>query len=157
MNAPREKKAARTLHNPGAQQSIRLRQKFDSNHPLVKQLIASGRCMSGVFAMAVFDAREEAPVRLALDNAASIGEQDNAARALIQSLRRRGVSHESVIIGQELEAKQTALADPGAVLMPWDKFRGLPLRDIDLKYLRWVLWKCPKAKICSVIRAVTSG
>jgi uncharacterized protein (DUF3820 family) len=36
--------------------------------------------------------------------------------------------------------------------MPWGKYEGLRLDQIDVKYLRWCLWKCAKAEIVPVIR-----
>ena len=117
-----------------------------------RTLVSGGIC-SGVCAMAVFDPREEALIRLALDAAASKGEQENAASALIRSLRKRGVKPEALLTGSELAIRQqTPSVNPGAVKMPWGKFKGLRLEEIDEKYLRWCLWKCSKATICADIR-----
>jgi hypothetical protein len=117
------------------------------------RLLASGRTMSAPFAMALFQPKEEALVRLALNDAASVGEQDNAARALIRSLRARGVDPEALITGKELEQKAIKpWSDPGSTIMPWGKYVGRPLSEIDPAYLRWVLRKCSKAAICPTIR-----
>jgi hypothetical protein len=109
-------------------------------------------CMAGIF-----ESKEEKLLRLALDDAAAPGEIENAGRALIASLRARGVRPEQLTTGNQLATKTTAsqtetFSNPGAVRMPWGKYEGLRLDQIDVKYLRWCLWKCAKAEIVPVIR-----
>jgi hypothetical protein len=110
-----------------------------------------------IFAMAgVFESKEEKLLRLALDDAAAPGEIENAGRALIASLRARGVRPEQLTTGDQLATKTAqpqTVSNPGAVRMPWGKYEGLRLDQIDVKYLRWCLWKCAKAEIVPVIRA----
>jgi hypothetical protein len=104
----------------------------------------------------VFVSKEEKLIRLALDAAAAPGEIENASRALVASLRARGVRPEVLITGSELETKtagEQTVSNPGAVRMPWGQYEGLRLDQIDVKYLRWCCWKCSKAEIVPTIRA----
>ena len=134
----------------------------------IERLLASGKSISAPFGMAdngVYSELEEKLLRLALDAAAQPGEQHNAAVALVQSLRKRGVRPEYLILGSELAANKrrspreaptgSEIENPGAILMPWGKYEGIPIRLISPKYLRFCLWKCGNADpgLLAAIRA----
>jgi hypothetical protein len=107
-------------------------------------------------AMALFHSKEEALVRLALNEAASEGEIEVSAVKLIRALRARGLDPEVLITGKELalaKPKPQTVTDPGEVVFEWGKWRGSAIKSVPKKYLRWVLWKCARAEICPVIRA----
>jgi hypothetical protein len=89
---------------------------------------------------------EKKLLTLGLNHAASEGEIQNSAVALIRALRSRGIGPEEICRGSELPAPPKRPAfDPGAVRMPWGKHQGKRLREIPPKYLRFVLWKCVNA------------
>jgi hypothetical protein len=95
---------------------------------------------------------EEKLLRLALDPAAHPGEADNAAVALIRSMRKRGVSAYAPT-GLEKEKGHSFTPPPpppkppgnypmdwpGSIEMPWGKHKGKRLCDIDPGYFRWCL------------------
>lgn len=92
---------------------------------------------------------EEKLLRLALDPAAHPGESDNAAVALIRSMRKRGVSAYSPT-GLEKEKGHSAPPKPsdhsiyprdwpGSIQMPWGKHKGKRLCEIDPSYFSWCI------------------
>jgi hypothetical protein len=93
-----------------------------------------------------FTEREQKLFRLALDRSASKGEIANAALALINSLRERGVSAydkkeaDSFKVGKPSPPRHDPVANwPGSILMPWGKYKGRPLAEIDPSYFRWCI------------------
>jgi len=93
----------------------------------------------------LFSEREEKLLWLALDQSAQPGEVRNSAVALIESLRRRGMRPESLILGSQLQVSrrpETTLAQARLRIMPFGKHRGRRLEAIEPAYLRWALRKC---------------
>lgn len=91
--------------------------------------------------MALSD-KEQKLLRLALDAAAQPGEADNAAVALIRSMRARGAD---AYDRREFKISSPPKADlkpadwPGCILMPFGKHAGQPLAQLPPDYLRWCL------------------
>jgi hypothetical protein len=90
--------------------------------------------------------KERKLILLALDRAASPGETDNAAVALVRSFKARFRDGYKVL--DELESKgfsPTArsrtnyVVDYGETVLPFGKYRGQELRDVPPDYLLWVL------------------
>jgi uncharacterized protein (DUF3820 family) len=84
-------------------------------------------------------------LRLGLDPAAAPGEIANASLKLIQSLRRRGMRPEALILGTELRAPSRAdmsLERARRLKMPFGKHKGRRLDVIEPAYLHWALRKC---------------
>jgi Putative quorum-sensing-regulated virulence factor len=84
-------------------------------------------------------------ILLALDPHAAPGEVDNAAVALVHSLRRQYSDGFSFLA--ELTDKRPPEPDNryGETQMPFGKHKGRQLRDIDPTYLLWVLANCTNA------------
>ena len=82
---------------------------------------------------------EQKLLTLALDGGAYSGEADAAAVQLVRQLRKRGASVDDVL------GKQDNLFDlPGGrnTIMTFGKYIGVPLDEIPMKYLVWVLRNC---------------
>jgi len=86
----------------------------------------------------VFTSTDEKLLRLALDPAARSGEISSAAVKLIESLRRRGVKAEQIIVGSGL-AEKTPLQSAEAVRLNFGKYKGKAIAEVPADYLRWVL------------------
>lgn len=98
---------------------------------------------------------EEKLLRLALDAAAQPGEAENAAVKLIQSLRARkldGYDHGvKSAFSANTPPKYKAPPEPesppgnwpedwpGSVIMPFGKYQGKRLAEIDPSYFRWAV------------------
>jgi uncharacterized protein (DUF3820 family) len=102
-------------------------------------------------------------LRLALDSAAEPGEVTNAAEALVNSWRSRGLSPE-ILLGSELAKRLELSRAQGAIaasefIMPFGKCRGLPLGRIKRSYLRWILRNCDNLQpsLTRAIQNVLSG
>src|SRR5690242_10663000 len=80
-------------------------------------------------------------IRLALDKAAAPGEIENSGAKLMLLLRRRGVEPEEVL-AYSIHAPDPNAFAFGEILMPFGKYKGLRLREIDPGYLRWVYMNC---------------
>jgi hypothetical protein len=107
-----------------------------------------------------YSALEQKLVRLALDCAASEGEIQNSAVALIRSLRARGISPDALMTGSELAERRDGRSfGPGDMLMTFGKHRGRPLKRIPTKYLRWALRECDnlQPELRAAIRAVLAA
>jgi hypothetical protein len=77
--------------------------------------------------------REKKFLRLALDPAAKKGEIDNAAVALVNSLRSRGVMPEQFFVnGASVSNSKFRF------IFPWGQHSGKHFDEIDPGYLRWV-------------------
>ena len=77
-------------------------------------------------------------LRLALNKAAAMGEIENSARMLIESLRRRDVQAsdiEQALVKEPLPAKRLR-PDFGLTRFPWGKNKGRPIVDITPRDLR---------------------
>jgi len=110
-------------------------------------------------------------LNLALDGAAMSGEVDNAGRMLISHLRKAGAKAEDLLQGsssgrvviqerivyrdrpvvkvvekvvyKEATGKSAEeKASPPAIKMPFGKFKGVPVVDVNPGYLQWVLDNC---------------
>jgi len=93
----------------------------------------------------VFTDTEQKLIWLALDEAAQPGEIRNSAVKLVESLRRRGLRAESLILGSQLKAPErplTALQQARRRVMPFGKHRGRQLEAIEPSYLNWALREC---------------
>jgi Putative quorum-sensing-regulated virulence factor len=93
---------------------------------------------TAVYVGGSFSAFEEKLLRMALDPAARGGEITSSAAKLIDSLRRRGVRAEQIIIGSEL-AERTAIEKAAAVQLHFGKHKGKPIADVPRDYLQWSL------------------
>jgi uncharacterized protein (DUF3820 family) len=110
----------------------------------------------------VFTELEQKLLRLALDSGAQVGEIQNSALMLIESLRRRGMRPEALILGSELRApseSDTPLDKARRLKMPFGKHRGRRLDVIDPSYLRWALRECSALSLSlrQAIRLVLSA
>jgi uncharacterized protein (DUF3820 family) len=93
----------------------------------------------------VFTQLERKLIALALDEAAAVGEVQNSAVMLIQSLRRRGMRPEALILGSELRTpslSHTPLERARRFRMPFGRHQGRQLQAIEENYLRWCLREC---------------
>jgi hypothetical protein len=87
----------------------------------------------------VFNEREQKLIWLGLNEAAEPGEVRNSAVKLLESLRRRGMRPETLILGSQLkepERPPSALQQPRRRVMPFGKHRGRRLGAIEPSYLR---------------------
>jgi uncharacterized protein (DUF3820 family) len=89
-------------------------------------------------AVGVFSPTEEKLLRLALDPAARGGEITSSAVKLINSLRRRRVLADQIILGLEL-TERTALEKATAVELTFGRYKGKPIADVPRDYLQWAL------------------
>lgn len=71
--------------------------------------------------------------RLALDKSALKGEVDNAAIAIIHSLRNRNYNLEQLT----MEPIETASVDWGTAVFNFGKHRGEMIKDVPADYLLW--------------------
>jgi hypothetical protein len=95
-----------------------------------------------------FSDKEASLVRLVFDGSASPGEINNGAVALVRSLRRRYRSGHQFLndVQSPPPPRPPESRDHfGAVIMPFGKYRGRQLRDIDPLYLDWVQRRCRNA------------
>jgi hypothetical protein len=107
-----------------------------------------------------FTPTEEKLLRLALDRAARGGEIETSAIKLIQSWRRRGLAPEALLTpSNPCPRPSRSTLSPGDMLLPFGKYRGLPLRKIKSSYLRWLLSNCTdlQPELEQAIRAVLYG
>lgn len=74
--------------------------------------------------------------RMALHPTTMDGEITNAAILLIQSLRERKITVEDLVKGKPYSQPQTHW---GTVKMPFGKWKGEMLQDIDLDYIHWCI------------------
>jgi uncharacterized protein (DUF3820 family) len=92
-----------------------------------------------------FTELEQKLIRLGLNEAAEPGEIANASLKLIESLRRRGMRPEVLILGSQLQPPLqpgTALAIARRRVMPFGRHRGRRLDAIEPDYLKWALREC---------------
>jgi hypothetical protein len=111
-----------------------------------------------------FTPKEEALLRLLLCPNASSGEVENAGRALVASWRRRGLLAETLLEAKAeprfvIDHPPRASFDPGDMILPFGKCRGLPLRRVKRSYLQWVLRNVEdlQPELERAIRAVLYG
>jgi len=93
----------------------------------------------------VFTDTEQKLIRLALNEAAQPGEIRNSAVKLLETLRRRRMRPETLILGRQLQAPsqpKTALATARRCVMPFGKHRSRQLEAVEPSYLRWSLRGC---------------
>jgi hypothetical protein len=95
---------------------------------------------------------EQCLIRLALDPAAAEGEIQNSGAKLMLLLRKRGVVPEEVL-AYSIPAPDPNAFRFGEILMPFGKYKGLRLREIDPGYLRWVYENCREthADLCRAV------
>jgi hypothetical protein len=100
-----------------------------------------------------FTEKEQKLFALAMDPAAKKGEIENAAAALIKSLRDRGIDahsgeHKSFTPKQappppppntKSHEKWSSEDWPGTIVMGFGKHKGKRLAEIDPSYMRWCL------------------
>jgi uncharacterized protein (DUF3820 family) len=93
----------------------------------------------------VFTDTEQKLIKLALNEGTQVGEIQNSAVMLIQSLRRRGMRPEALIVDSQLPAQEpltTALDRARRRVMPFGRYAGRKLDAIEPGYLRWALREC---------------
>ena len=80
-------------------------------------------------------------LHLALNKAAAMGEVENSARMLIESLRRRDVQASDIeqALAKEPLTIKPLRPDPGLTVMAWGKHRGKIIADVPPSYLRYQL------------------
>jgi hypothetical protein len=87
--------------------------------------------------------KEQKLFRLALDKAAASGEADNAAIALIRSMRARSAdAYEpaALRVPQEIRKPKVKKTDwPGSIVLEFGKHKGKALGEVPPDYLRWAL------------------
>jgi uncharacterized protein (DUF3820 family) len=110
----------------------------------------------------VFNSLERKLIALALDEAAAVGEVQNSAVMLIQSLRRRGMRPEALILGSQLLALSrldTPLERARRLKMPFGKHKGRRLDAIEPSYLKWALREasCLSLGLREAIQIVLKG
>src|SRR6516225_8114649 len=110
----------------------------------------------------VFNEREEKLIRLGLDPAAAPGEVANSGAKLLQSLRKRGVGADTLILAGQAKmpaSPQITLEDARRRVMPFGKHRGRQLEAIEPSYLRWALRECscPSLGLREAIKIVLRG
>lgn len=74
-------------------------------------------------------------LRLALCPSAANGESDNAAVAFVRSARSSSETFESLFPKRIPEPVRTA----PSMIMPFGKWKGSAVRDVDTGYLEWAL------------------
>jgi putative quorum-sensing-regulated virulence factor len=90
--------------------------------------------------------KERKLLMLAMDKGVADGELEAAATALVRLLRARYPSGHELI--KDLETLETRYATrfvqnpAGNYRMPFGKFKGERLKDVDTDYLEWVLQNC---------------
>ena len=93
----------------------------------------------------MFTETERKLIWLALDEAAQPGEIRNSAVKLLESLRRRGMRPEALILGTQLQTPSlpnTMLAIARRRVMPFGRHKGRQLEAIEPSYLQWALREC---------------
>jgi hypothetical protein len=110
----------------------------------------------------VFNSLERKLIALALDEAAAVGEVQNSALMLIQSLRRRGMRPEALILGSQLLApslSHTPLERARRLKIPFGRHKGRRLDVIEPSYLRWALREssCLSLDLREAIKLVLSA
>ena len=87
--------------------------------------------------------KEQKLLRLALDKAATSGESDNAAIALIRSMRTRGADPyepAALRVAREIRKAEVKKTDwPGSIVLEFGKHKGKALGQVPPDYLRWAL------------------
>jgi hypothetical protein len=95
---------------------------------------------------------EEKLIRLALDDAAHPGEVQNCAVKLFALLRKRKVTAEQLI---EPQGNVVVMAPPesGNLRLPFGKYAGLKMIEVDPDYLHWFSTNCRNKapKTCAAI------
>jgi hypothetical protein len=91
----------------------------------------------------MFNEKEMKLWRLALNPGALQGEVDNAAMMIINSLRQRKFNPEELNGAkpqqQHYRPRQDKQTHWGTTKMPFGKYKGEMLQDIDIDYLHWVI------------------
>lgn len=95
---------------------------------------------------------EEKLIRLALDDAAHPGEVSNCATKLFALLRKRKVSAEQLIEPQD-DVVVVAPPESGNLRLPFGKYTGIKLSEVDPDYLHWFSANCRNKapKTCTAI------
>jgi hypothetical protein len=92
----------------------------------------------------VYSETEKKLLRLALCPNAALGEIETAGRALIGSLRKRGVRAEQLFstlvpTSAELKTSRPETFAAKDFIMPFGKYRYLPLSRVTTDYLNWAV------------------